>query len=1260
MIRKVINFLFVLLTIGINAQQKYNAKGQEKGIIVVKLTKNQLNKLEREEQENLSSRNIILSSKKEGHAKFGIQDVDFCNKKVKATSIKRVFRYAGKHEKKHRKHGLHLWYEIEFDKNIDINEAISLYKNNSEIEIAHERNKTQRIETNNNILKGKASNNKINKRATFPNDPRFHEQWHYHNTGQEDGIGGSDIKLKEAWELETGDDRVIVSIMDYGVDPTHPDLDGNMWVNSGEIPGNNIDDDNNGYVDDIYGYDFVANTGTIIVNNNHGTHIAGTIAAETNNGIGVSGIAGGTGNNDGVRIMTNIIHGDGRGAIDDAFVYAADNGAVISQNSWNSGGRFEPSRKAAIDYFIAEAGGANQAMNGGILFFSAGNNNLTSPAYPGAYEKVFSVAATDNKDKKSNFSNYGNWTNIAAPGGESTIGKDKSTILSTVYNNRYGFSWGTSMATPHVSGVAALIVSYNYGNITPEQVKKALIQGVDPIDHLNKGYEGKLGVGRLNAVRSLRASKGLGIPDSVTVSNEGLNNVKLSWNQVSGATQYGIRYKTLETSQWQETTLITSTNYTLEGLEKGTTYEVQVWSKNSSETSYYSSSVIFSTTIDVILPPSSITLSNITGARAEVSWDKSLGAEEYDVDYKSIVASTWNTINVQEVDGRKGLLKNLMGATEYMVRIRGKKGTLISEYSSIVSFTTQAMDCNGNPFWVSTKAYNGGDVVVYDGTIYKANWYSEAGKIPENNRAWSKQGTCIQGGGNISPTVVITSPTNEQIIEQETLSSIILSANAVDSDGTIASVQFSVNGTNLSQGNDISWLPSVFGSYTIKVEVTDDKGAKAKDEVTITVKEKVDNEVPQVNITSLSNGQVIEQETLFSIMLSADATDSDGTIASIQFSVNGTNLPQGNNISWLPNAFGSYTIKVEVTDDKGAKATNEVIITVKEKIANEAPQVTITSLSDGQLVEQETLSSIVLSANAVDSDGTIASVQFSVDGINLSQGNDISWLPSAFGSYTIKVEVIDNKGAKATDEITITVKQKVNNEVPQVTITSLSNGQVIEQETLSSITLSANATDSDGTIASIQFSVDGTNLSSGNTISWLPAFFKRYTIKVEVIDDKGAKASDEINVTIKEKTTGGGCNNIQIWDANTEYKVKGIQVAHKGNIYESKWWTKNEEPGTGGPWGPWNLISSCSSFSEILVYPNPAQNIVNITIDSSSFSKITLQEVSGSYKKVLENNNRQVKGKKQLNYNLSGAPKGIYLLKIISSNKVTTKKIIIN
>ncbi|HKK68136.1 MAG TPA: S8 family serine peptidase, partial [Bacteroidales bacterium] len=373
----------------------------------------------------------------------------------------------GKFEQKHKKHGLHLWYEIEFDNKFDIKSVISAFKSSEFIAHAEPVPAPKLFEEKN-----------------FPNDPKYGQQWQYEN-----------ISMEMAWQYQTGSANVIVAVNDGGIDVDHEDIAGNMWRNSNEIPANGIDDDNNGYIDDYYGYNFADDMGTIIAHD-HGTHVAGSVAGETNNSTGIAGVAGGNGNDNGVRLMSLALFSETNiDGFDEAFVYAADMGAVISQNSWGSGPQVQ-SLEDAIQYFNANAGGVNAPMDGGLVVFAAGNDNTNTgeSIYPSNLPYVMAVASVDKYDKKSTFSNYGDFVDICAPG---------SFIFSSISENAYQSKSGTSMACPHVSGVAALIVSHYQGNITPAQVWDMLINNTDPIDQLNPNHIGKLGSGRLNAFKAL-------------------------------------------------------------------------------------------------------------------------------------------------------------------------------------------------------------------------------------------------------------------------------------------------------------------------------------------------------------------------------------------------------------------------------------------------------------------------------------------------------------------------------------------------------------------------------------------------------------------------------------------------------------------------------------------------------------------------------------------------------------------------------------
>lgn len=407
------------------------------------------------------------------------------------SDYKRVFPNAGKHEEKHRKYGLHLWYEVDVDASMDLMKIAEGYTNTLGVQKAEPVYIPENIDAKQdvNIVP-------VPKLNGSSNDPLFDDQWGYDNNGQTGGKSGADISLLEAWDIQTGNSDVIVAISDSGIDADHQDLAQNMWVNTGEIPNNGIDDDNNGYIDDIHGYGFGDSTSEIIVGS-HGTHVAGIVAAVSNNNVGVAGIAGGDGSGNGVKLMSCAVYGNGAtpDGFATSFVYAADNGAVIAQCSWGYAGDFYPDFvEEAIDYFIAEAGyddegNARGPMQGGLVVFSAGNLGSFDVQFPAADPVVMAIANTDHNDEAFIGSNRGDWIDLAAPG---------TAILSTFPDNTYGTQTGTSFSCPQVSGVAALIVSEFAGNITPEEVRARIVDNADP---LGVSY---LGSGRLNAYAALQ------------------------------------------------------------------------------------------------------------------------------------------------------------------------------------------------------------------------------------------------------------------------------------------------------------------------------------------------------------------------------------------------------------------------------------------------------------------------------------------------------------------------------------------------------------------------------------------------------------------------------------------------------------------------------------------------------------------------------------------------------------------------------------
>ena len=543
--------------------------------------------------------------------------------------FERIFPVDAKNEERTRAAGLHLWYRVKFDENTDLREAanrlgklgeISKVQGNGHIQRAYKK-QNYRSYISESALQQKVASRVVMAGNSF-SDPGLATQWHYANSGSnlfdyqnELGNGseiGCDVGCMEAWKKCTGDPSIIVAVLDEGVMNTHPDLAGNIWANEGEELYADTDADGNGYKDDKYGYNFVSNTGIIswteASDTGHGTHVAGTIAAMNGNGIGVCGIAGGDGSeNSGVKLMScQVFSGDAGVTLDAearAIKYAADNGAVILQCSWgyNSslasiiegytpgpGSEEEweslyPLEKEALDYFINNAGSPNGVIDGGLVIFASGNEYAGMPAFPGAYSKCVSVSAVAADFTPASYTDYGKEVTISAPGGDTEyynpVGKNdpeswtdgiySGSILSTWIQNgtaAYGFMDGTSMACPHVSGVAALGLSYAvkqrrhfkasefiellkastksldswYGNgKVKTYYRNHLSAGASPTRVELSKYIGKMGAGLVDAGMLLNNIEGSGsdmVVPNIYVAESATSTLDLAYYFVNGET----------------------------------------------------------------------------------------------------------------------------------------------------------------------------------------------------------------------------------------------------------------------------------------------------------------------------------------------------------------------------------------------------------------------------------------------------------------------------------------------------------------------------------------------------------------------------------------------------------------------------------------------------------------------------------------------------------------------------------------------------
>ena len=424
----------------------------------------------------------------------GILEIDTLGAVFKLEKCISIFPGSGKFHFRRSQFGLQRYYKLTFASGVDIQKALEAFKHAASVEYAQLNRRYSLY----------ARREKVN---FIPNDPLFNNQWFLHNTGQTGGTPDADIDAPEAWDVQTGSPSVLVSVLDTGLDLDHPDLSANVWTNPGEIPGNGLDDDNNGYVDDVHGWDFSDGDNNPDDYDNHGTHTAGTIAAVTNNGIGVAGIAF-----DATVLPCKIFPDASDAVIAEAFVYAADNGAIVSSNSWGYSAPGPPSQiiEDAIDYFLV--------VSNGVVVFAAGNDNTNDPTwgYPASYPPVMAVAATDHNDIKASFSNWGDWVDVSAPGVD---------IWSTVIGGYDSFS-GTSMACPQVAAIAALL--FANGMTDGSAVRTQIESSAESIDSQNPGYEGLLGSGRVNANFALTSGPFPKPPTNLqaTVSND---RVTLTW-----------------------------------------------------------------------------------------------------------------------------------------------------------------------------------------------------------------------------------------------------------------------------------------------------------------------------------------------------------------------------------------------------------------------------------------------------------------------------------------------------------------------------------------------------------------------------------------------------------------------------------------------------------------------------------------------------------------------------------------------------------
>ena len=530
----------------------------------------------------------------------GIAPVDDIFTQLGVTSLRRVFPCNPVAEERTRAAGLHKWYIVTFGEEVDLDAAARRLAAVSEVSFVQFNTKLQ-LASDNRACPYRGGSAATRAAAGGFNDPGYKDQWHYSNNGDrifaETTRAGADINVEEAWKLAAGDPSLTVAIVDQGIKYSHPDLAANMWINKAEQSGTTgRDDDGNGYADDVYGYNFALGTsrltwdveayddkGKNVGDSGHGTHVAGTVAAVNNNGKGVCGVAGGTGSNDGVKLMSCQIFSGGNGGTISTSVraikYAADNGASIIQCSWGyptqspftSDSYYErnyAAEKEAIDYFVSKKN--NDVLDGGLAIFAAGNDATNFASYPGGYRSYVSVTSFGPDYLPAYYTNYGPGCNVAAPGGDASIspaGTSAAQVLSTLPSELpaelgtdgadYGYMQGTSMACPHVSGVAALGLSYALAkgrHYTVDEFKSMLLTAVNDIDSyiiggtkngmVLRNYRKNMGTGSIDAYQLLMQIEGTPcLPAKVGVQQV------LSLDKFFGQASANLTYKSAEMSQ---------------------------------------------------------------------------------------------------------------------------------------------------------------------------------------------------------------------------------------------------------------------------------------------------------------------------------------------------------------------------------------------------------------------------------------------------------------------------------------------------------------------------------------------------------------------------------------------------------------------------------------------------------------------------------------------------------------------------------------
>jgi subtilisin family serine protease len=837
------------------------------------------------------------------------------------------------------------------------------------------------------------------------------------------------IQAQSAWTgFTAGDGSVVIASIDTGVDYTHPDLAANMWRNPFEVPGNGIDDDGNGYVDDVHGIDTVNHDSNPIDDQGHGTHTSGTIAAVGNNNEGVAGV------NWNAKILAcKFLSSGGSGTDAGAiecfdYIVALRNRGVnirVSSNSWGAARGTEPP-SALLQAAIDAAGAA-----GIINIFGAGNdgtNNDNMPFDPASYDSpsIVAVASSGATDRRSFFSNYGaSSVDLAAPG---------ENILSTFPGGWYEYSSGTSMATPHVAGVAALLAKLD-PSLSAEAMKAILLENVDK----SSKWNGKVASGgRLNAFRAASAV-GPGTPNeppsaSLTSPVEGATfkapvNITLEAVAADGdghiqhvafyangfpigtdtTSPYGVTWVNAAPGTYALTAVATD-----DGWATGTSAPVNVTVLANEPPS-----------VQITSPAEGASFASPATLTIEAAAADSDGFVEQVVFYANGTPIGTDTSSPYSVSWEAPI-------GSYVLKAMATDNAGATALSAVVNVTVTPI-----PGRINVALTSSGGAATAS-SMYNAN-YPPSGTINGDRKGlkWGQGGGWNDGTPNASPDWLEVTFNGLKIIEEINVFS--MQDNYSSPIEPTPALTFSYWGLRAFEvqywdgaawvtvpggavvNNNLVWRKVVFVPVTttrMRVFITGAlNGYSRMIEAEAWGISSGGNAPPDVEITAPASGATFTAPA--AITVSANANDLDGSVASVAFFANGapigTDTTSPHSITWNDVAQGTYVLTSVATDNEGAETTSSPV-SVTVAASNTPPSVAITSPAEGATFTAP--ASIALAADAFDTDGSVASVAFFANGSPIGSDTagpfEVAWTNVQAGSYAVTAVATDNQGAATT------------------------------------------------------------------------------------------------------------------------------------------------------------------------------------------------------------------------------------------------------